>query len=239
MNQGKIDKIVLQIEKKNTSWKCKPIKKEELVEGKSYLGIIASQHSISSDHIFSQTWDGRFFKSGKIDNTESTCFYHYSDSNIGILTFIPLKINTNIKEVGTNYYVRLDDNNDIHIGKSSFGWQFIFQTNVGYYESTKAGVNRFLKMNKMNLYDEYGEKVSIEDFWDIVEKKKGGLTLRKYYNYLDCLRYYGEDGEKIYIPEENRDKLYYDLPQDKCVLERFIKEEFIIDDLVFHDCEFS
>ena len=65
--------------------------------------------------------------------------------------------------MGTNYYIRLDDDrsNDIHVGKSSFGWKFIFQVNSKQYSPNKVGVNRFLKLHRDKFYDEYGKEEKI------------------------------------------------------------------------------
>lgn len=148
--------------------------------------------------------------------------------------------------MGTNYYVRIDNNrdNDIHIGKSSGGWKFIFQTNTNFYESNKRGVNRFLKLHKTDIYDEYGKRISVEDFWDLVKIKENGIDLKSYYNYPYCLKFYDTKGEKIpgdMIKFEKHEDIitHRDLPLVKSILIRFIQEETIVDGLVFHDAEFS
>ena len=82
--------------------------------------------------------------------------------------------------MGTNYYVRLKDK-EIHIGKSSCGWMFLFAPNPEHYDNTKAGINRFLKLHKNEFYDEYDRLVDIREFWNMVESKKEGFTLLSYY----------------------------------------------------------
>lgn len=59
-----------------------------------------------------------------------------------------------------------------HIGKSSCGWQFTFQA-TGFYRSYEELIN-FYEKNKdeLDIVDEYGRKISIEKFKDLVESKK-------------------------------------------------------------------
>ena len=149
--------------------------------------------------------------------------------------------------MGTNYYIRLDDDrsNDIHVGKSSFGWKFIFQVNSKQYSPNKVGVNRFLKLHRDKFYDEYGSNVDIGEFWELVEQKKDGVDVKTYHNYPDCLKFYDNNTGEL-IPEDeiifkNPRELqtYKDLPFNKSVLEHFLQEETIVDGLVFHDAEFS
>lgn len=150
--------------------------------------------------------------------------------------------------MGTNYYIRLDNNNrdsDVHIGKSSGGWQFIFQTNPTYYHADKNSVNRFLKLHKDSLFDEYGANISIDDFWKLVEEKRDGTTLREYYRYPECLLFYDYTGKKLpksKLPLETNselvNELYTRLPVDIIFTERYIKDELFVDGLVFHDVEF-
>lgn len=216
----------------------KPIEKKKLRNGKTYPGILTTNTTqYISYNLYYFTWNGIYFETNSTF-TKSEIPHYSEDNELTEYRFIPLEINLKTITMGTNYYIQRENGEEIHIGKASFGWQFIFQTNPEYYESTRVGVNRFLKLNKNNLYDEYGERVRIEDFWDMVEKKKDGLTLKEYYDYPDCLQYY-DRGEKIYIPEHQRDRVYEDLPQDLRTVERFIGEESVVDGLVFHDCEFS
>lgn len=74
--------------------------------------------------------------------------------------------------MGTNYYVIHKKTNEcVHLGKSSGGWVFFFQTSK-YYEPNKKSINRFLKLNQP-IIDEYDDNISILDFWELVESKKG------------------------------------------------------------------
>lgn len=78
--------------------------------------------------------------------------------------------------MGTNYYVKENNceacgrHDEIHLGKSSFGWQFSFQYNGGQYyknvqEMRKWTANKIIK-------DEYGAVISYSDFWKMVFDKQ-------------------------------------------------------------------
>lgn len=117
--------------------------------------------------------------------------------------------------MGTNYYVRrgirpskieelkklvnqkdiydgtlqeaLDEFQEIHIGKSSMGWQFLFDhNNYKYYTTSKDDINRFIQEcldDGGTFEDEYGNSITLEDFWKMVEEKKDGFTQKTYYDY--------------------------------------------------------
>jgi len=88
--------------------------------------------------------------------------------------------------MGCNYYLRKNEctccnrYDEIHIGKLSAGWTFSFR---GYneYDYEDNGFDKpikswedwkeILKEND-NIYDEYGQKISFEDFEKLVESKK-------------------------------------------------------------------
>lgn len=78
--------------------------------------------------------------------------------------------------MGTNYYVKHNNceccgrHDEIHLGKSSSGWQFSFQYNGGRYyknveEMRKWTANKIIK-------NEYGDIVSYADFWKMVFDKQ-------------------------------------------------------------------
>ena len=61
-----------------------------------------------------------------------------------------------------------------HICKSSCGWQICFDHNWGkYYKPNRKSLEAFLSEKGTWIEDEYGEKISYEDFWDMVEKHNG------------------------------------------------------------------
>ena len=83
--------------------------------------------------------------------------------------------------MGTNFYVKLEKDNgdveEVHIGKRSAGWKFLFCNNPDHYKPTKRDLNRFLVLHKDSFYDEYGELQDPELFWESVEAFNGGIDL--------------------------------------------------------------
>ena len=89
--------------------------------------------------------------------------------------------------MGTNYYVvkkKPTIEEPIHIGKSSFGWLFSFQTqNRDYGDipviwNTYPQVKEWLKKYTVGedapyvILDEYDEPVSYEEFVELVDRKQ-------------------------------------------------------------------
>jgi len=79
--------------------------------------------------------------------------------------------------MGTNYYAKKEPcptcghaPESIHLGKSSMGWQFSFQYNGGRYYKNVEEMREWLK--DKSIFDEYGEKLSHEEFWKIVAAKQ-------------------------------------------------------------------
>lgn len=88
-----------------------------------------------------------------------------------------------------NYYLasRLTNDllseNNIHIGKSSFGWKFIFDANQNkYYLPNRESIDNFLRTKGGVLKDEYGREISLDEFWKIVDSSSNGIDNKKYYN---------------------------------------------------------
>lgn len=68
----------------------------------------------------------------------------------------------------------------IHIGKSSGGWKFIFNHNDGiYYNMTRKSINNFLNREDISLHNEYGEIISVKEFWDIVDNREDDALVNK------------------------------------------------------------
>lgn len=89
--------------------------------------------------------------------------------------------------MGTNYYIKADScekcgrsDGDIHLGKSSAGWQFSFQYNGGQYYKNVKEMKAWTK-DKV-IYDEYDAPVQYEDFWKMVKakQKKSNLNHAEY-----------------------------------------------------------
>lgn len=61
-------------------------------------------------------------------------------------------------------------NEEIHICKTSWGWQVCFDHHWGeYYQPNRKDLERFLSETNTVIEDEYGERFTPEEFWDIVE----------------------------------------------------------------------
>lgn len=65
----------------------------------------------------------------------------------------------------------------IHLGKSSVGWRFLFNRNDWqYYENTKE---LFDFIDKCEILDEYGQEISPKQFKELVEAKQI-VSIEKY-----------------------------------------------------------
>jgi hypothetical protein len=79
-------------------------------------------------------------------------------------------------KMGTNYYVRFNHckqcnrYEEVHIGKSSYGWTFSFHAT----EECKSYKDwlKFLSKEGVDIFDEYDRKVSLDDFKKLVGSKK-------------------------------------------------------------------
>jgi len=86
--------------------------------------------------------------------------------------------------MGTNYYLiqgkacqscgeeanKREDRDKRHIGKNSAGWSFTFR---GYDAITSEQDWKKEIGNDGCIVNEYGEDVSVEQFWTLVESKRG------------------------------------------------------------------
>ena len=113
----------------------------------------------------------------------------------------------------------------VHIGKSSYGWEFLFNyNNFKYYQPTRSSISDFLEKNKDCFFNEYGEKVDITEFWDMVDKKIGQFN-----------------NERYYMEHENRNLYFRDMDIFKDELEKYKPRyyEFYNDGLRFStSCDF-
>ena len=54
---------------------------------------------------------------------------------------------------------------EIHLGKRSAGWQFLWDYHDGiYFKPTLESIKEFLSQDDMVIYNEYGEKFTLEQF---------------------------------------------------------------------------
>lgn len=92
-----------------------------------------------------------------------------------------------IHSMGTNYYAhnkkttceccgRADDMDILHIGKSSIGWTFSFQGFDEKYHQPKIKSLKdwkiFLSDPDIFIQNEYGDKISNNDFFEVVNSKQ-------------------------------------------------------------------
>lgn len=70
---------------------------------------------------------------------------------------------------------------EIHIGKRSGGWKFLFNhNNWKYYGADKESIMEFLRSCD-SLENEYGDELTPEQFWkEYVEDCKNGITGKEY-----------------------------------------------------------
>lgn len=79
--------------------------------------------------------------------------------------------------MGTNYYTKINicptckrAEEEVHLGKSSFGWKFLFQYNGGKFYKNVHEMKKWLS-NKV-IKNEYGEIVPCNEFWKMVKEKQ-------------------------------------------------------------------
>lgn len=64
--------------------------------------------------------------------------------------------------------------NEVHICKTSLGWQVCFDHNWGkYYQPNRKSLEEFLSEPDTWVQDEYGKKYTCEEFWERVRVHNG------------------------------------------------------------------
>lgn len=82
--------------------------------------------------------------------------------------------------MGTNYYAHLDacptcgKGEEMHIGKSSGGWRFMFHIYPERGINSWASWQAKLRLSRAPIKDEYGKTHTLEDFHRLVESKAAG-----------------------------------------------------------------
>lgn len=72
----------------------------------------------------------------------------------------------------------------IHIGKSSSGWQFLFNhNNWEYFQKSLESLEKFL--DGADIEDEYRTPITTKEFWEMVNSKKDGIDGKEYYTNWD------------------------------------------------------
>lgn len=85
--------------------------------------------------------------------------------------------------MGTNYFARIETCNccgrydESHIGKYSYGWEFLFQ---GQELCSWKEWKKFLKDDKIKIFDEYGKEHSISDLEELIKSNKKDKRLHKF-----------------------------------------------------------
>jgi hypothetical protein len=94
--------------------------------------------------------------------------------------------------MGTNYYYDINKcptchrSEKLHIGKSSVGWKFNFQSEKGIrsWDEWKD----FIKSNPGKIIDEYDKELTLEELENWIETKQNNPNNKNHINY------YPEDG---------------------------------------------
>jgi hypothetical protein len=131
------------------------------------------------------------------------------------------------KEIGIQYlndddYDSLRDliPEDIHIGKRSCGWKFLFNANnFEYFDTTKESLIEWLKSGQ--IVDEYNQEYTFEEFWNN-ERPTKGWDLKEYYEQ-------SKEDKWIYYVESNVIQKFKELFN----IDVNPHGEFYIDDLRF------
>lgn len=58
----------------------------------------------------------------------------------------------------------IESSNDIHLGKRSAGWQFIWEYHPECYSDNLESIKKFLSRDDIMIIDEYGTKFSLDEF---------------------------------------------------------------------------
>lgn len=140
--------------------------------------------------------------------------------------------NRNYSDV-KDLYNELQDvlDTEIHLGKRSCGWQFLWNHNdLKYYKPDLKSIKKFLEESEGIIYDEYGDSYTVEQFFN--EEIKDYLY--KDSNHTDA---------KTYI-KEHPNEPYYNLDSKELHFKNHIYNsdygEFLINKLRFADVtEFS
>lgn len=135
------------------------------------------------------------------------------------------KVISLIKE--NNFEIAKDELNEliketkIHIGKSSYGWKFVFNhNNKKYYELNRKSIIDFINQDDIRIEDEYGKEIYLADFWKMVREKENGLDNEQYYTKY-CIEPFTVNSSEFeeYSPSYNQfysDGLLFELSDEFC-----------------------
>lgn len=100
--------------------------------------------------------------------------------------------------MGTNYYlINKKTNKRLHLGKSSLGWQFCFQTN-DEYKPTMNDMFKYIEQNADNeIWCDYG-KITPTKFKKVIKDHIFGYNFKTYHYHLNLeLHNYKSDTDFI------------------------------------------
>jgi len=96
--------------------------------------------------------------------------------------------------MGTNYYAHTnfcshcERYDEIHIGKSSFGWKFAIEIHEFYYKSLKE-FEEFIQKEDVEIWNSYGDKITPEEVFKMIDakaKSKSHFDAYPKEKYADC-----------------------------------------------------
>ena len=93
--------------------------------------------------------------------------------------------------------IKAKEENEIHIGKRSGGWKFLFDhNNWQYFDYTRESIDKFLK-SCHKIVNEYGEEMTPEEFWkEYVDDMSDGMNGELYCK-LELEKAYAKEEGKI------------------------------------------
>lgn len=79
-----------------------------------------------------------------------------------------LRVHDEIEELIASYK---HDYAEVHLGKRSYGWKFLWKANYDWYNMTKKSIDAFLHREDVILYNEYGDILTPEQVWEYASAK--------------------------------------------------------------------
>ena len=99
---------------------------------------------------------------------------------------------------------------EVHLGKRSYGWQFLWATNPKWYDNTTASIDKFLRREDVVLYNEYGEYLTPEQVWEEYGNTKGDTHESYLQKHPEERRYYTRNDYETITEEGLRFAKYAD-----------------------------
>lgn len=88
----------------------------------------------------------------------------------------------------------------VHLGKRSYGWQFLWQENKDYYDSNLKSIKEFLKQPNWEIYDEYDRKFTVKQFF---EEEIGESLYNNPEKYINLEQYYNKHPNEFIISTDH------------------------------------